>query len=296
MLDFENPKISLAPAFMDYLESLRQNLDSTDWKRYVKTDSTCRRWRYFLSSDPYTRWGLIKPKGYAGDATLMDFAYGHLSVCEEISSSGSVGMAVYTLTSSAKQSESARQRIKLIADTMKRLVEARGFISVTSFASGHGRELELLDQATRRKIVCFTAIDQDSLSLKVLQDSSQNLIANIQAVCENIMRYKPVVMESADLCYSLGLFDYLNTDQAEKVLKKMWHLVAPGGKLLVANLALNAANLGYCEAIMDWWMVARSEEEMMALGNSLMDTREVEDMSVAKTGCFYYLIINKTPC
>jgi hypothetical protein len=236
---------------MDYLESLRQRLDFSDWKHYVKTDSTCRRWRYFLSADPYTRWGLIKPKGYAGDATLMDFAYGHSSVREEISSSGSVGMAVYTLTSSAKQSESARQRIRLIADTMKRLVETRDYISVTSFASGHGRELELLDQMTRRKIIRFTAIDQDSLSLKVLRDSSQDLIDNIQTVRENILLCKPAVMESADLCYSLGLFDYLKTDQAEKVLNKMWHLVAPSGQLLVANLALNAANLGYCEAIMD---------------------------------------------
>jgi SAM-dependent methyltransferase len=281
---------------MDYLESLRQSLNFSDWQRYVKTDNTCRRWRYFLSSDPYTRWGLIKPKGYAGDATLMDFAYGHPSVCEDISSSGPMGMAVYSLTKSAKQSESARQRIGLIADTMERLVETRGFISVTSFASGHGRELELLEQSTRLKIKRFTAIDQDLLSLKELRDSSQNLIDNIQTVCENIMRCKPTAMESADLCYSLGLFDYLKTAQAEKVLKKMWRVVAPGGKLLVANLALNAANLGYCEAIMDWWMLARSEEEMIALGNSLMDTKEVEDMNVAKTGCFYYLIINKTPC
>lgn len=291
MRDFENPSVSSVAAFMDNLETLRYSLDPPEWKRWVKADLTCRKWRYFLASDPYTRWGLVKPKGYAGDATLMDFAYGHQSVRGEIGNSGPVGSAVYALTSEAPQSQSARRRIALVAAMMRRLAESCDSLSVMSFASGHGRELELLDESTRTKVARFTAIDMDSSSLHELQASSRNLVGNLRPVCQNVLRCDPEILGSADFCYSLGLFDYLNAAQAEKVLAKMWRCLKPGGTLLVANLAPDAANLGYCEAIMDWWMTPRSEADMAALGASLPGCGGVA--CVSRTGCFYYLTASK---
>lgn len=294
MLSFERPSLALTTAFMDRLESMRASLDSKAWKHWVRTSTTCRKWRYFLACDPYTRWGLLKPRGYAGDATLMDFAYRHPSVEEEINRCSPDGSAIYQLTSAAEQSKSARARLQLVANKLNDFSETHDRVSVASFASGHGRELEFLakqqDRTAWEKIVAFTAIDSDADALQVLAEGIPvNYQGRVRTLNKNILRCRNNDIEPVDFCYSLGLFDYLDKGMAEKALARMWQVLKPGGVLIVANLAQDAANLGYCEAIMDWWMVCRSEEEMQALGCFLEDQGDVAHVGIARAGCFYYL-------
>ena len=72
----------------------------------------------------------------------------------------------------------------------------------------------------------------------------------------------------------------------------MLSLTAPGGKCIVANLAPDAANLGYCEAIMDRWMVTRDEAAMQMLGQRSVALRSGGGpVVVRKHGCFNYLSI-----
>ena len=74
----------------------------------------------------------------------------------------------------------------------------------------------------------------------------------------------------------------------------MWTLTKSGGTLIVANLAPDAANLGYCEAVMDWWMVTRDENQMQTLGQYLkIEEAAVGDINVTRQGCFNYLKIFK---
>lgn len=65
----------------------------------------------------------------------------------------------------------------------------------------------------------------------------------------------------------------------------------PGGKLLIANLDPDAANLGYCEAIMDWWMIPKSRHDFEELGSFLGE--QVSDRQVLRHGCFNYLVCTK---
>jgi hypothetical protein len=92
---------------------------------------------YFVSGDfsrclILTQGGLVKPRGYPGDATLVDFAYGHGSIKEQLDHAGPVGQHIYACTSGAVQSASARQR-------SKRLTEKNRFVRKPSlsFESPH---------------------------------------------------------------------------------------------------------------------------------------------------------------
>lgn len=289
---YEQPSLASVPAFMAALEEVRAAVDHHDWKRSVRSSEIIRRWRYFLSIDPYTRWGLLKPRGYPGDATLMDFAYGHSSLTAEIEDSGSLAKAIYAHTFAAKQSGSARLRMALIGETISKLADNKPGLKILSLASGYARELEIIPDKTRDKISCFTAIDADLASLARSKISAGTIPFHSHHL--NVVKSDLPGGEEFDLVYSLGLFDYLSDENAEAVLRKMWKLTASGGQIVVANLAPDAANLGFCEAIMDWWMITRDRTRMRALGDLIRQGNLASsEVSVVKHGCFNYLEIEK---
>lgn len=284
--------IAQVPEFMRTLESTRTRLGTLEWRRHVGRDKELKRWRFFLMLDPYTRWGRVKPRGYAGDATLMDFAYRHPTIAPEVESAGEVGSAIYSITSSSRSSESARLRLVQLASQIETLACQRGSLSIHSFASGHARELELLTPQASAAVTAFTALDTDAESLRVARQSAGNIPffgLECNAVTGGIDHLAP-----SSLVYSLGLFDYLNDALALDTLMRMWAKTEPEGVAIMANLATDAADLGYCEAIMDWWMIPRDRAQMLALAQALDDRcGQVAEARVERHGCFFYLRLSK---
>ncbi|MBL4711500.1 MAG: methyltransferase domain-containing protein [Gammaproteobacteria bacterium] len=275
--------------FMVNLEEIRKDFEGSGWKSYVEKDDELKHWRYFLSNDPYTRWGMLKPRGYPGDATLMDFAYRHPSIEKYLNNASSLGKALYNYTSGAKQSKSARIRTKFISDEIKKISETSSNIKIASFAIGHGRELENLSNNDIDNISEFLAIDSDFISLNEISGWDC-----VKCVNKNVFRISFKNDKSYDLVYSLGLFDYLDDRYAINLLNRMWRGVKPGGKLLIANLNNEAANLGYCGAIMDWWMIPRSEDGLSMLANNINDIKVTNTIEIKTLGCFSYLIITSS--
>lgn len=291
---FRDPNPALVPDFMATLERVRASLHVEDWKALIKTNRVIKLWRFFLSLDPYTRWALVKPRGYAVDATLMDFAYGHTSVKHHIENSGKIGKEIYQYTSGAIQSRSARQRIDLLSEKVKMLAASKSKLTIMSFAAGHAREIETLPNATRSQIASFTAIDIDPESLQCASKSASNI--KFVPIRKNVIKDEEIdALPKADLVYSLGLFDYLSEEYALKVLEKMWRRTGVRGQCIVANLAPDAGNLGYCEAIMDWWMVTRNAGEMNSISNNIAKSfNNLTSVEVSRHGCFYYLTLSST--
>lgn len=287
---FKDINVNTVKDFMVRIEEQRDDLRTEDWKTYISKNSDIHRWRYFLSHDPYTRWGLLKPRGYPGDATLMDFAYRHKSIEGHITNAGEIGQEIYKHTSSAKQSVSARERTQYITNQIVSLCKNHKDISISSFASGHGREIEHLTESQKENIKELLAIDNDMNSLNEI---NKLLRGKARCVLKNVFRVSIKEYDKYDLIYSLGLFDYLEERYAVSLIDKMWCGVKSGGRLLIANLNMNAANLGYCEAIMDWWMIQRNDDDLIKLGENLQDSGTVDNMFVDNAGCFSYLVLDK---
>ncbi|MFN4265198.1 MAG: hypothetical protein ACK4F8_05570 [Aquabacterium sp.] len=282
---FAEPSIEVIPQFMTTLEKVRQETAFQAWCDYTRKSPLLRKWRYFLAIDPYTRWGLVKPRGYPGDATLMDYAYGHPSIMGDVQRSGSLAQDVYRHTAGALQSASARLRIELIAEKINSL-STTADISLVSYASGHARELERLSLSHKGNIKSFTAIDADAQSLQEAARSAGDIA--FEGHQRNVIKHSMDDLSKGDLVYSLGLFDYLDDHHATIVCSKMLAQTRPQGTVLLANLAPTAANLGYCEAIMDWWMITRSKEQLMRLAANACEGLDTEAV-VTQHGCFNYL-------
>jgi hypothetical protein len=284
---FDAPSVSTIAPFMSALEQVRLQDSFDAWCTFTQKSPLLRKWRYFLALDPYTRWGLLKPRGYPGDATLMDFAYGHPSIQDDVAHAGPIGEAIYQHTSGASQSASARLRIELIAHEMTALAQA-GPCRVASYASGHARELELLPAELASQIALFMALDADERSLDEARQSAGCI--PFQGLKCNVIKQDLADLPKSDLVYSLGLFDYLKDEHAALVIRKMLDQTCSGGTVLLANLAPSAANLGYCEAIMDWWMIPRTQTDLLKLADAVLHAGEGR-ACVEQHGCFNYLRI-----
>ncbi|TIV42919.1 MAG: class I SAM-dependent methyltransferase, partial [Mesorhizobium sp.] len=71
----------------------------------------------YLKQDPFTRWSFEKPRGYSGDATLLDIYYKHPSANEIVASSSDLGREIFAYTSEAASSVAGRERREILART-----------------------------------------------------------------------------------------------------------------------------------------------------------------------------------
>src|SRR5919206_4118907 len=66
------------------LTDIRRVSSPAAWAQFAQSD--CRRHpvRHLIHQDPISRRSFLKPRGYAGDAVILDFLYEEASVREEL--------------------------------------------------------------------------------------------------------------------------------------------------------------------------------------------------------------------
>jgi extracellular factor (EF) 3-hydroxypalmitic acid methyl ester biosynthesis protein len=64
-----------------------------------------------------------------------------------------------------------------------------------------------------------------------------------------------------DFIYSMGLFDYLTPPVAKSVIHKLFHLLEPGGELIVGNFHVSNPSKIYMEYWLSWVLYHRKEDE-----------------------------------
>ncbi len=202
--------------------------------------------------DPYTDHSMQRPRGYPGDAELIDMIYR----VAPASDPGAFGQSLFDRTIACGASEAVRQRLlfarQLLAETVG---DGK---SVCSLAGGHLREA---DGLAGKPLGTFTVVDQDAQSLSVVKQTHGAAIETIEANVFNWLRVAPREGRSYDLVYSLGLTDYLDARQLLVFTKLAAKIVAPGGRLILANFHDHRWS-AYMEAAMDWYLVYRTEEDM----------------------------------
>ena len=62
--------------------------------------------------------------------------------------------------------------------------------------------------------------------------------------------------------YAASLFDYLPQAVAQRLTQCMLRMLAPGGRLLIANFLPAIPDVGYMESFMDWFLRYRTHTEL----------------------------------
>lgn len=257
------------------LKERRRELSGDAWRQYVRQLRE-HPLLELLHSDPFTKRAFIKPRGYAGDAVMMDYIYGY--GVEQFEALPAHIRKVFDYCTTTSAPLAVRFRRQLLAETIDaaaaRLDRPADVLAV---AAGHLREADL-SCAVRTRRANVTAIDQDEESLRVIRDDyGRHSVKTVAASVRRIIAGR-VPLEPCDLAYSAGLYDYLPAAAATRLTAIMFDALRPGGRLLVANFLPDIMDLGYMEGIMDWQLIYRDDAEMRCLLGEI-DTREIAGTS-----------------
>jgi hypothetical protein len=241
----------------------------------VRAESSPEAWRAFckafpenypaiwrlLQSDPYTLHSMSQPRGYAGDAELIDYIYFQQhqpELCD-------IGHALFLYNTNAPASSAVRERRNYLAHKIDEVAAQRSGARVLSMACGHLREARLSQALRQGDIAELVAMDQDEQSLAEVAKACAGLpVTALQGSVQQWLRNR-FKLGGFDLVYAAGLYDYLNQHLGAAFTEKLFNTLRPGGQLVIPNFLPDVSSVGYMECCMKWWLIYRDEQDMMRL-------------------------------
>jgi SAM-dependent methyltransferase len=247
------------------LAELRSLLTTEEWNR-ARGSAEIQRLRSLLCEEPHAHRASTKPRGYAGDAVLLDLIYGCIALPDHTTA---LGRAIYGWTTENSVAfQSVRQRRAFLAQVLDGIAERRSNARVLSVACGHLREAQLSSAFVGGAIGEIVAVDQDPYSLEVVRSTYAGLpIRCVQATVGDIVKGR-LELGEFDHVYAAGLYDYLPDNLARRLTAVLWSRLAPGGELTIANF-VPFREAAYMEAVMDWHLLYRTEAELRSVASDL---------------------------
>ncbi len=255
---------------------LRQTF-AGEWQAFVKDSCRQHPVKDLLHKSPFTHRAYHKPRGYAGDAVMMDYVY---ALDQELGINTEQYTDIYRYELATPGCISVRERRNIAARYIDETARANPQARMLSVACGHLREVRLCENLDEDFRGTLFALDQDEESLEVVRKyMMEPRVRAVNASVRSILTRK-LEIDAFDFIYSLGLYDYLNESVAKRLTAEMFRLLRPGGKLLLVNFSPNLYNIGYMEAFMDWFLIYRDEFDMAAL------TEEIDNSAIADSRIF----------
>lgn len=258
------------------LHETRRKFHPMVWHEIIPIAQNHELMDFFLQ-DPFTRWSFEKPRGYSGDAQLLDFIYGHPSVASKIDEASPVGLALYDYTKDASSSVAVRERRDLLTRQVDEIAAARGpDTEILTIAAGHLREANRSNALAEGQIKRWVALDQDPLSIgSITKDFSGTCIEAIDGSVKGLLTGAHEIGKF-DFIYAAGLYDYLTHKVSVKLTRRCMEMLKPQGVFLFANFAEEIGVDGYMETFMNWGLLLRSEADMWSIIDGSVDRNTVE--------------------
>jgi len=274
-------------------------------KKYTETLITP-----MVMDSPVLHRSYTKPLGYAGDYQIMSQIYRNSYDGEAV-----FGKAIHKLSCEEPLAAGVRTRKDLIrniiaAEHLRVISEGDGAVPrfrVTSIGSGLAREVsEYIGIAHMWPGQAhWTLVDQEeqvlSLSYQEIRRAVHrwNAHATIQCMYMSFLQFlrdpSSLPLRGAQqLIYSVGLFDYLKSRSARKLIRALYSRLAPGGLLAIGNALWPNEHFWVTEFVVDWTLIYRTREEMLALAQDLTDYASIDVVPEA-SGAYYFLLVRKQP-
>lgn len=201
------------------------------------TRSYFRKRTYTLLSKSYMiNRARTWPQGYQGDYKTIEAAYRNTPM------SDGIGYYLDKYTLSLPLAHALRGRLEKLTELLQEELSTRQDPRVLDIACGSCREVSMLVPEIKKSNAHFTCIDLDGDAL----DFAVNRLAPAELAPEQVTmtKYNALRMFDHDIAnaefgpqdviYSVGYFDYLPDDFLVKLLRSLYQLLNPGGKLIAA--------------------------------------------------------------
>ncbi len=293
--ELEGPRVDEA---MDHLvmglKSIRQKVPSLDWEAFCRTECVSHPVRFKVHQDPLTERAFFKPRGYPGDAVLLDLFYGAEGVQPYIDDATELGQQIYRYTSSATAARALRRRKEILASFIDRVSDSTEPAYIMTLGCGHLREAEISSAVQHRRVGRFLAVDRDPDSLRVVREKFGPLgVETAESTVNELIDAAPQ-LGTFDLVYAAGPYDHLNRWVATRLTEALFKTTRPGGLLLVTNFVHGIRDVGYLEAFMDWHLNYRNAADMFSLTSTLPEDDVADRRTFAEeSGGIVFLAVRR---
>lgn len=276
------------------LGQIRRTLNAEAWKTFI---DDCRKHPIMniIQQDPFTRRCYQKPRGYAGDAVVMDLIYNeNPELTASLTQESDLGLLIYHEFLKHPETSAVRARKAILTEKIDETLNSVKSPKILSVGCGHLREAEASIGMKDNRAVRFTAIDQDPASLEVIRETWNGRIDTVCTSVIDILRKDSIRGTDFDLIYTAGLYDYLNDNLSERLTAALFGKLNAGGRLLIANFLAEPPNVAFMEVFMDWWLTYRDEEDMIRM-KARIDPKELSGLRLYPddTGCILFLELTK---
>lgn len=256
-------------------------------------------WPFIMSSAFMARTNL-KPRGYAGDAGMMEMIYDNTWngrwVFNKLMHKHPVGHAA---------AQAVRNRRVLVPTLLREQLatSTQAPFKVLSVACGPARELaDVFRSPADCHRIAVTLLDQDDEALSAARATVSELEGTLGAsiAAKTVNDSVRTLLKEADLAgrlgrfdfiYTMGMFDYLTPPVAKAVLARLYELLAPGGVAVVGNYHVANRSRFYMAYWLDWILYYRTEGEMMAMASALPNARTT--VGLDDSNCQMFLRVEK---
>lgn len=214
-----------------------------------------------VQQDPFTRRAFEKPRGFAGDAVMLDFVYDGVPP----HGTGLLGKQCFLCTTRGPSALSLNHRRLVLRACVDHAVASAEDFRILAVAGGHCRELEgslLMQRPCRGELV---ALDADAAACNRMRDAFAGHPVRIEHGALEAATARGRDLGRFDLVYSPGLLDRLPQPVARQRVARLFEMLRPGGRMLLASFVPDNLGRGYMETMMDWRPVHRTEPELLGL-------------------------------
>ena len=235
-------------------------LPADAWQAFASERCLAHPIATLLHQDPFVFRAFAKLRGYPGDAGILDLIYEAVPIP---AGTTALGATLYAHNLHAPACRSVRYRRDFLADAIDAAAAREpGRARVLSVACGHLREAQRSAAVRDGALGAFYALDQDPVSVALMQEEHAALgvtpvLGSVRDVLTGRLRF-----EGLTLAYAAGLYDYLPTPVAARLTARMFDMLAPGGRVIVANFCPELRDVGFMESFMAWRLIYRDEAGM----------------------------------
>jgi extracellular factor (EF) 3-hydroxypalmitic acid methyl ester biosynthesis protein len=241
----------------------------------------------------------IWPQGQQGDYKTLELAYKNTPLSEGIG----YYLDLYLLNSDL--APAVRNRIEKLRDILRDELSKRKKPSVLNIACGSCREVFELAKDIEESGARFTCIDLDDDALSFA--ANRLSYTNISPVSSNqvvLRKYNALRMfdhelnmsefGNQDIIYSVGFFDYLQSDFLATLFRSLYALLNPGG-LLITSFK-DAARYRYHDYhwITDWdGFLQRTEDDFWKIFHESGFSDSAISESREESGVIVFYLVKK---
>ena len=219
-----NDGTAVVAELCDELNRLRASSCSEEWLKCVVEPSRRHPIHRLLLEDPYTARAFQKPRGYAGDAVMLDYVYDGTPPL----GTSSFGQDIFRGTTGSTNGQSVVARRNLLSQRIDEIAASQSNARILSIACGHMREALLSEAVATHSISELIAFDQDIESLAVVAtEFSQPEVRTVHGSVIDLIRGR-ISFSGFDFVYAAGLFDYLTDSIARRLFKLMLGMLSAG--------------------------------------------------------------------